>query len=212
MQNQNKWRLLYLFGEAAEGDTTDLSAPTPQTSEPTGDANDASDPAAEDRERAKQRSEEFRALMEGEYKDLFTAYFQETFNRRFKEQKEMKEQLTSARAVADAAAECFGATGQELLLALRTEYERRNASADTPKEILIDQEASEQKLHEAVAAACAQTEARLLASIRARGMRPAESALCALSGNALRRDASQLSREQRAEVARRAAKGERIKL
>ena len=64
----------------------------------------------------------------------------------------------------------------------------------------------------AVETARAQTEQRLLASIRARGIRPTESALGASSGNALRRDASQLSRAQRAEVARRAAMGERIKL
>lgn len=212
MKNQSKWRLLYLFGEEAEGATNDPSAPTPQTNEPSGEAVSASDPAAGDSEKAKRRSEEFRALMEGEYKDLFTAYFQETFNRRFKEQKEMKEQLSSARAVADAAAECFGKTGEDLLLALRTENERKNASADTPKKDSTEKEALEKQLRAAVESARAETEQRLLASIRARGLRPTESALGALQGNALRRDASQLSRAQRAEVARRAAKGERIKL
>ena len=212
MKKQSKWRLLYLFGEDAEGDTNDLSAPTPQTIEQTGETTQASDPAAGDSEREKRRSEEFRALMEGEYKDLFTAYFQETFNRRFKEQKEMKEQLKSARTIASAAAECFGVSGEELLSALRTEYERRNASADTPKEPTVDQEALEAQMRAAVETARAQTEQRLLASIRARGIRPTESAIGASSGNALRRDASQLSRAQRAEVARRAAMGERIKL
>jgi hypothetical protein len=212
MQKQSKWRLLYLFGEDAEGATNDLPAPTQQASEQTGEASKASDPAAGDSEKAKQRSEEFRALMEGEYKDLFTAYFQETFNRRFKEQKEMKEQLSSARAVADAAAKCFGVSGEDLLLALRTEYERRNASASTTKEPPIDKQALEKQLRTAIESARAETEKRLLASIRARGMRPTESALGVSSGNALRRDASQLSRAQRAEVARRAAKGERIKL
>lgn len=212
MQKQSKWRLLYLFGEEAEGASDLPPAPTPQANEKTGDTAKASDPAAGDSERTKRRSEEFRALMEGEYKDLFTAYFQETFNRRFKEQKEMKEQLLSASAVADAAARCFGVTGEELLLALRTEYERRNASADTPKENEPSQKALQEQLRAAVETACAQTEARVLTSIRARGIRPTESALSAVQGNALRRDASQLSRAQRAEVARRAAKGERIKL
>lgn len=212
MKNQNKWRLLYLFGEDAEGAANDPPAPTRQASEQTGDVSKASDPAAGDGEKEKRRSEEFRALMEGEYKDLFTAYFQETFNRRFKEQKEMKEQLSSARAVADAAARCFGVDGEELLLALRTEYERRNASTSTTKESQPDKEALERQLCTAIEKTRAETEKRLLASIRARGMRPTEGALGVSSGNALRRDASQLSRAQRAEVARRAAKGERIKL
>ena len=44
------------------------------------------------------REEEFRALMEGEYKDLFTAYFQQTFNRRFKEYKQIKCELEECRA------------------------------------------------------------------------------------------------------------------
>lgn len=212
MKHQSKWRLLHLFGEEAEGATNDQPAPTPQATKQTGEATSTSDPAAGDGEKEKRRSEAFRALMEGEYKDLFTAYFQETFNRRFKEQKEMKEQLKSARAIADAAAECFGVSGEDLLLALRTENEKRNASTDTPKRDSIDQEALEKQLRAAVESTRAETEQRLLASIRARGMRPTESALGALQGNALRRDASQLSRAQRAEVARRAAKGERIKL
>jgi hypothetical protein len=97
-------------------------------------------------------------------------------------------------------------------LALRTEYERRNASASTTKEPPIDKQALEKQLRTAIESTRAETEKRLLASIRARGMRPTESALGVSSGNALRRDASQLSRAQRAEVARRAAKGERIKL
>ena len=213
MLKQNKWRFLYLFGEETEGETIQTPAPTPQANEQTGETIETSDPVAGDNEKEKQRKEDFRALMEGEYKDLFTAYFQETFNRRFKEQKEMKEQLKNARAVAEAAAECFGVNGDELLLALRTEQERRNASADTPQASSTPhQEAQEKQLHAAVQAAREETEKRLLASIRARGMRPAESALGSSSGNALRRDASQLSRAQRAEVARRAAKGERIKL
>ncbi|MBO5326891.1 MAG: hypothetical protein J6A84_02070 [Clostridia bacterium] len=212
MQKQNKWRLLHLFGEDAEGASTIPPAPTPQANEETGDTAKSSDPAAGESERAKRRSEEFRALMEGEYKDLFTAYFQETFNRRFKEQKEMKEQLLHARAVADAAAECFGATGEDLLLALRTEYERRNASADTPREDPAKQEALQAQLRAALEAARTETEARVLSGIRARGIRPVESALSETRGNALRCDAAHLSREQRAEVARRAAKGERIKL
>ena len=117
-----------------------------------------------------------------------------------------------ARAVADAAAECFGATGEDLLLALRTEYERRNASADTPREDPAKQEALQAQLRAALEAARTETEARVLSGIRARGIRPVESALSETQGNALRCDAAHLSREQRAEVARRAAKGERIKL
>jgi cytidylate kinase len=151
-------------------------------------------------------------IPDAEVKIFMSATPEERARRRFKEQKEMKEQLKSARAIADAAAECFGKTGEDLLLALRTENERKSASADTSKESSIDRETLEKQLRAAVETARAETEDRLLASIRARGLRPTESALGVSSGNTLRRDTSQLSRAQRAEVARRAAKGERIKL
>ena len=212
MIQHNDWALLHLFGAEAEGETMNPSVHTPQAIEHSGDTQAECTSAAGERNEAEAKKEGFRAMMEGEYKDLFTAYFQETFNRRFKEQKEMKEQLSSARAVADAAARCFGVDGEELLLALRTEYERRNASTSTTKESQPDKEALERQLCTAIEKTRAETEKRLLASIRARGMRPTEGALGVSSGNALRRDASQLSRAQRAEVARRAAKGERIKL
>ncbi|MBQ8358035.1 MAG: hypothetical protein IJX39_09560 [Clostridia bacterium] len=213
MMKQNNFRaLLHLFGAEAEGETAQPSVPTPQMNQ-TGDTESNSLPAAGEAGEEAERKERFRALMEGEYKDLFTAYFQETFNRRFKEQKEMKEELERARTVLGAAAEYFGVAQSELAGVIRAEHEKRNAPTEAPRSTAVpDPEETERRIREAVKQACAKTESRLLADIRARGLRPAEGGLSGNGGNALRQNAAQLSRAQRAEVARRAAKGEHIKL
>ena len=217
MLKQNKWRFLYLFGEETEGETIQTPAPTPQANEQTGETIETSDPVAGDSEKEKQRKEDFRALMEGEYKDLFTAYFQETFNRRFKEQKEMKAELARANVLLDEVAAHFGVERSALQEAIRAENEKKNASADghadeppAPREREAEQ--LQQAVEAAVSAARAEAERSVLAAIRSRGLRPSESALSAQGGDALRGGAGRLSRAQRAEVARRAAKGERIKL
>lgn len=208
MQECKKMGLLYLFGEAAEGEIDqDASVPTPQAQ--TGDEGTS---AAGKDGKAKPQEKEFRALMEGEYKELFTAYFQETFNRRFKEQKEMQQQLADANAMLEQLSEHFGVPRERLLDTIRTK-EEENASADRDKQgpeesAGIDAAA----LDAAVAQTRADTEQAILESIRARGLRPREGALSDSGGDAMRGRASGLSRAQRAEVARRAALGERVKL
>ena len=104
----------------------------------------------------------------------------------------------------------------EILAAIRAENDK-SASADrraaAPPTDQAEREIEERirtAVAEAVDAAKKETEQNLLASIRARGMRPTESALQSEGERALRPDAARLSREQRAEVARRAAKGETI--
>ncbi|MBQ8341147.1 MAG: hypothetical protein IJY22_02070 [Clostridia bacterium] len=212
MKNDQSWELLRLFGEEPEGESE--PAPTPQAEE-SGETENST-PVAGEITDPQERSKAFRALMEGEYKDLFTAYFQETFNRRFREQKELREELEHSRTLVRAAAEHFGVEEQELLAAIRAEDGKKNAptaSAASGQE--TDQpkgELTEAALREAVENTRLETEQRLLATIRARGLRPAENALTAGTAAALGGEAGRLSRAQRAELARRAAEGERIRL
>ena len=190
------------FADACEGETNATSVHTPQTID-SGEQESA--PAAG--EQTTTREESFRALMEGEYKDLFTAYFQETFNRRFKEHKSIKAELESSRAVIAAAEERFGVTDSEALLAaIRAETEKENAPTAcgeapscAPSVPSLDPEALRSSV-------CRE----LLDSIRARGLRPAEGALghAALSHTG----GIQLNRTEREELAKRAARGEQIVL
>ena len=198
------WALLHLFGEEAEGgnETSDL---TPQT---TGDdtcASDAGEPTGN-----RERQEQFRALMEGEYKDLFTAYFQETFNRRFREQKEMKEAFEKNRATLRAAAAYFGVSEEELPQCVAQAAKQTQPKGEAP-----DGEALRSEIEQAVARALTlargEIEQQILGGIRARGLRPGESALSDSARDALQRRACGLSRAERAELARRAALGEEIK-
>ena len=215
MIQHNDWALLHLFGAEAEGETMNPSVHTPQAIEHSGDTQAECTSAAGERNEAEAKKEGFRAMMEGEYKDLFTAYFQETFNRRFKEQKEMKAELERANALLDTVAAHFGVERGALQETIRAEQEK-TASADGEGKRDDTSEQQREKdiqkaVEAAVSAARAETERAVIAGIRAKGLRPAECALSEGSGDALRGQAGRLSRAQRAEVARRAAKGERIK-
>ena len=217
MKQTIEWSFLHLFGAEVEGESQQTPAPTPQAIDETG-AN-KSVPAAEEQATAQTREENFRALMEGEYKELFTAYFQETFNRRFREQKGMKQELERARETLGALATHFGVSVEQLPEAIRTENERRIASTEALEELQAHsaererafEERLAQAVEQAVESARFETERAVLADIRTRGLRPVEAGLGDTAGQALRSDAAHLSRAQRAEVARRAARGERIK-
>ena len=209
----NLWCDLTLFGVDDMG-----GMETPElTQQATGEQKDENAPVAEGQSEEARRVA-FRNLMEGEYKDLFHAFFQETFNRRFKEQKSIMEELERARGVIDAAAARYGTRDEEALVtAIRTEMENV-ASAEAESEDVSREEKDPTALNEAIDAAVRaavvrareETERAVTESIRARGMRPTESALTpgvsgTFGGNALR-----LTRAERAEMARRAARGERI--
>ncbi len=154
------------------------------------------------------REKEFRALIEGEYKDLFTAYFQETFNRRFKEHKQIKGELERAQAVLKAVKERYGeCSDEELLDAIRAETVLENAPTEAQKPL---PEKAEDTSAALVERACAEAEARILAHIRARGLRPTEGGT-GTAGDPVGAT-GRLTREERAEMARRAAGGERIEL
>ena len=206
-QNKN-WEPLQLFGAEVEGEVEQASVHTPQTVD-TGEKRANGTPAAGESNGSEAREKGFRAMMEGEYKDLFTAYFQETFNRRFKEQKEMKAELERANLALSEVAAYLGVERSALRDVIRAEKEKKSAPAEGAAS--CNEEQTRAAIEAAVKEACAQTERAVLAGIRARGQRPAESALSDRGGDALRSGLGRMSREQRAEVARRAAKGERIK-
>ena len=214
MKTNKIWEPLRLFGAEAEGETQQRSDPTPQIIENSGEAQVNATPAAGEGTEGEAREKGFRALMEGEYKDLFSAYFQETFNRRFKEQKEIKAELQRANALLEQAATYFGVEKCALSDTIRAESEKKNASADDGKgesarQDAVAEDTVREAVEKAVREARAEAEQRLLCEIRARGLRPSESALSDVTADAAR-GRGRLSKEQRAEVARRAAKGERI--
>ena len=68
----------------------------------------------------------------------------------------------------------------------------------------------EELLSGAVRAAAAITEKRVVDDLRARGRRPAEAGLGGQSAALGRTDVSRLTRQERADIARRAARGERV--
>ena len=220
------WCSLTLFEGTTVGgkDTPEL---TPQATKEAGEATSVASVAGEQEEK-KGREQAFRELIEGEYKDLFTAYFQETFNRRFKEQKGMMEELSRVRTVFDAAAERFGSRDErELCAAIRAETEKRaptEAATALPEEEgapVASEEAAageNEALSEAIARAVQaavektreETERAVLESIRARGLRPSEGALTPGVGAYRGNGAAHLSRRDRAEMAMRSLRGERI--
>ncbi len=207
MYNETEGDILRLLDGACEGEAQPMSAHTPQT-EQTGDTqNEAS---AAEKPPHEEREEAFRRLMEGEYKDLFAAYFQQTFNRRFKEYKQMGAELEQARAVRTAAVERFGTEDTEALLAaIRAEKEMAPSATDRPcpepSRLPPPPDANELAL--AREAACRE----MLAHIRARGLRPSENGLCAV-GSVARGGAVGMTRDEREELAKRAARGEQISL
>ena len=201
--NNSETDVLALFESSREGESNE-SDHTPRT-EKTGEKESA--PAA-GAQADTSREEAFRALMEGEYKDLFMAYFQQTFNRRFKEHKQIKDELESARAVLGAVKERYGElSGEALLDAIRAETVLKNAPAEAQKPLST---ASEAVHGEPAQDALAEAQRRVIAHIRARGLRPAENGLCAQGGPV--GATGRLTREERAEMARRAAGGEHIVL
>ena len=229
--------ILGLFAGECGGENKEGPAHTPKAEETGGNE---SVPAA-GAQQTSEREERFRALMEGEYKDLFTAYFQETFNRRFKEHKTVKAEWERMRPLYTALSERYGITDSEALLAaIRAEKTSDTAPTATAEpalplsrdpaaalpntsDLLPQTSVPKDKIPpetgaksapvpppppdlEAVRAAARR---ELLETIRARGLRPAENALghATLGGGDLR-----LTREEREELARRAAKGEHITL
>lgn len=202
------WYDLSRFSESVQGGEVE-PALTPQVS---GEDTQVA-PVAEEQSKETRR-EAFKSMMEGEFKDLFHEFFQETFNRRFKEQKSMMEELERARLVVQAAAEQYGTRDETALSAAIRAEKGKSASAELasapPSHNAHEHVAMKEAVKAAVERAREETERAVTASIRARGLRPSESALAPGVGGYFKGGAAQLTRSERAEMARRAAKGERI--
>ena len=128
----------------------------------------------------------------------------------------MEKELKRIRGTLAEVTELFGTDEAGLAQALESERQKRAASPSHPESEVKREAEHTQEVRQAIEAAVAasrlETESLLLAHIRARGLRPAESALADTTQDALRGGASRLSRAERAELARRAANGERIQL
>lgn len=233
-----------------------------------------------------ERLAKFRALMEGEYKDLFTQETQRIIDRRFKETKGLQEALEAQRPVLELLAEKYGveANPEKLVQAIEADSElwgraaeeagmsveqykqfqklqRENRLFQEQMARQRSQQAAQQQLgaweEEArqvkavypefdlaaecqnprflamlkarvpvqhayevlhledikggVARSVAQTtEKRVAASVQANASRPVENGVSSQSGITIKSDVSKLTAKDRAEIARRAARGEQI--
>ena len=118
----------------------------------------------------------------------------------------MKEELEGIRAVKMAAAERFGTEDTEALLAaIRADKQEKTVPTAASEQPSVISPTPEQELAAARADACYM----LLEQIRARGMRPAENGISDLP-HATTYGTGEMTRAERAELARRAARGEQI--
>ncbi len=207
MNTETDGNILRLLDGECEGEVKQMSVHTPQTE--SGDQTEEVTAAGGPTD--KEREARFYALMEGEYKDLFTAYFQQTFNRRFKEHKQMGEELESARAIKAAAAERFGTEDTDALLAAIRAKDVKAAPTEAVQAAATVSEEKKERAESDRRAVEEQVCRLLLAEIRARGLRPMENGLSLHLAPTLG-GAAAMTRDERAELARRAAKGERISL
>lgn len=197
-----------LFG-AEQGDVT-----TSELIPPTAGEEETPD-AGEEQSGTRER---FRELIEGEYKEAFTEYFNEIFAKRFKQQKGEKEELSLLRAVAEAARARYGVEELAALpSAIRADTEEHAPTEQTAEKNRTSvQEGSEpldvlirREVEQAIAQTKAQTERAVLAGIGACGLRPTENAL-SIYAFTPKGERIHLTRAERAAVAARAAKGEKI--
>lgn len=234
-----------------------------------------------------ERRQDFKRLIDGEYKNEFTAEFQSVFDRRFKDAKQNEEQLKQLQPLIETLARKYKVDGMDLQkLVAAVEGDDSNFAAgaeeaglDVPRyknmlemqkkaeayDNMVRQNEARQRAnaqmmaweqegealkaeypdfdfvaevknpqfisllrsnvpvkvaYEAIHMAdiknnlatqtARQTEKRVTDSIRAKGARPTENGVSSQSGIIYRSDPSKYSKADRAEIARRAARGERI--
>lgn len=233
------------------------------------------------------RRKAFEELIEGEYKDVYTEKFQQTFNRRFKETKGMEEALTAQKPVLDMlmqrykitdgdmgklqtaieqdsaywndAAEEAGLTVEQYKAMQK--LERENAELKQIRQRQLGEQQAQQKMNqwyaegekvkelypdfdfraecanrdflgllksglsvqnayelmhmEEIKAAAARSAAQaagmqVVAKIKSKAARPSENGTSSQSAVIVKNDVHNLSRADRAEIARRAQRGEKI--
>lgn len=102
--------------------------------------------------------------------------------------------------------------GFDLHAALTDEAFRAMLRAGVPLENAYFALHADELLHAAICRASQQAEQRVAEHIRVRGARPGENGLGPGGGIVVRPDVSRMSRADRADIARRAARGEQVKL
>lgn len=231
-------------------------------------------------ETPKERLARYRALVGGEFKDLFTADTQRIINQRFKETRGMEERLAAQRPILERLMGRYGLSGEDLAALsaamdaeeakTREETEsreaetRRRQEAETRQRQVLERHREgfardrldrwAREMEEAVAAypdfdlaegmgqsvfrgvlrgggsmkqayealhledikasaarqAALEREREITEHIRARGIRPQENAAAAQNALRAKVDLERMTKEERAEVARRAMRGETI--
>ncbi|MBQ7821174.1 MAG: hypothetical protein IJ391_02705 [Clostridia bacterium] len=208
--------------DAAQTDAPELDQAVTEAAEAvTGTGGQVSPDAAEGQSLHKTRREVYDEFIRA-HKDLFTEDTQKIISRRFKEVKETEEALLAARAeiksLSDRLTETiltpcppdadFLASHPDFSLERELENDifrllyNGGVAFDTAFAAAHADEITNAAVKEAVKAT--------LDSIRSRGTRSRESAANASPGTSLRRDVSKLTKNERADIARRAMAGEEI--
>ena len=155
-------------------------------------------------------------IREGDWKALGRALEDEAVRAREKQDRCRAGAKAAARQLAAWTAEAEALRGQlpDFDLA-RESRDRRFCAmlrARVPMELAYRALHIEELLRGAMYRAAAAAERRVVGNVRARGLRPGEAGTTAQGSFTVRENISRLSREERADIARRAAKGERIVL
>ena len=177
-----------------EGDTPSI---------PSSDAGSEQKMETPKTESAKERLERYKALVGGEFKDLFTADTQRIIDKRFKETRTLQETLAAQSAVLERVMERYGVDTGDLdgLTAALEAEEAQRAQAELDAQRLLAETARK---------AAEERERALIQNILARGARPAENGGGAQNGVTARLDPARMTAQQRADIAARAARGETI--
>lgn len=226
-----------------------------------------------------QRKQEFQALRNSEYKDLFDAEIQNIINKRFRETKTVESQLASINPIIELLTEKYGtadiaqlvakvkedsigdladAAGMtveqyETVMNIRQEnkaLKEKQANFEAEQKInsqvkawneqaealkakypnlnLADEAKNDQfmsllksgvtvdaaykvcHMDEIIAGTAKTVESNIIQDIKAKGSRPTESAARGTGGVIIKSDPSQLTREDRAEIAKKVMRGEKI--
>ena len=209
-EQENLWPMdLTLFdgGAAVEEEKAQTATPGGEGENPSEQSSDAGSGNTVNPPKkapsAKERMERYKALVGGEFKDLFTADTQRIIDQRFKETKVLQETLAAQAPVLERLMGRYGVEGGNLdaLMAALDAEETQRAQAELEAQRLMA---------EAVRKAAEERERALIQNILARGARPAENGGGAQNGINARPDPARMTAAQRADIARRAAKGETI--
>ena len=214
-QYENLWPMdLTLFdgGAAVESDQAQTAAaggegsniPSEQSSDAgSGQKMGFPQDGASSAEDAKARMERYKALVGGEFKDLFAADTQRIIDKRFKETKGLQETLAAQAPVLERVMGRYGVENGDLdgLMAALDAEDARRAQAEQEAQRLLAETARQ---------AAEERERALIQNILARGARPAENGGGTQTGVTARLDPARMTAAQRDHIARRAAKGETI--